>query len=290
VIVSGSGSIWSNSTSLALGFWNKFTRTFSLGNKLVVTNGGAVHTGSGQMVINAGTLILDGGTVTTRFLFLKTSESFVKFNSGFLSSGQTGTNNLPFIVGDAVNVATFHLAGGVHSFGGLRIRSNSFLTGCGTINGTVVVDAGGTVIADCGGSLTFNGSVTNNGTMRAINSSVLEAYGPVINNGLIDITGGTTNFHSTFVNNGSIVSGASVLFQVTSIVRQGNDLRITWRTSAGKTNELQATAGGAGGNYSTNNFAAIFSVTNTVGTTTNYLDIGGATNVPAFYYRVRLVP
>ena len=35
---------------------------------------------------------------------------------------------------------------------------------------------------------------------------------------------------------------------------------------------------------------AISSVTNTVGTTTNYLDLGAATNVPAFYYRVRLVP
>ena len=42
--------------------------------------------------------------------------------------------------------------------------------------------------------------------------------------------------------------------------------------------------------FATNNFAAIFTVTNTVGTTTNYLDIGAATNVPAFYYRVRLVP
>jgi len=31
-------------------------------------------------------------------------------------------------------------------------------------------------------------------------------------------------------------------------------------------------------------------VTNTVGTVTNYLDIGAATNVPAFYYRVRLSP
>ena len=37
-------------------------------------------------------------------------------------------------------------------------------------------------------------------------------------------------------------------------------------------------------------FTAIFIVTNTVGTTTNYLDLDAATNVPAFYYRVRLVP
>jgi len=30
-------------------------------------------------------------------------------------------------------------------------------------------------------------------------------------------------------------------------------------------------------------------VTNTVGTTTNYLDLGAVTNLPAFYYRIRLV-
>jgi hypothetical protein len=51
---------------------------------------------------------------------------------------------------------------------------------------------------------------------------------------------------------------------------------------------LQRTAG-ASGSFS-NNFATIFTVANTVGTTTNYLDLGAATNVPAFFYRVRLVP
>ena len=56
---------------------------------------------------------------------------------------------------------------------------------------------------------------------------------------------------------------------------------------SGKTNALQATNGGG---YGTNGFADIFTVTNTLGTVTNYLDVGGATNVPARYYRVRLVP
>ena len=60
-------------------------------------------------------------------------------------------------------------------------------------------------------------------------------------------------------------------------------------TGPGKTNALQRTAG-ASGSFATNAFAAIFTATNTVGTTTNYLDVGAATNVPAFYYRVRLVP
>jgi hypothetical protein len=43
------------------------------------------------------------------------------------------------------------------------------------------------------------------------------------------------------------------------------------------------------GNFS-NNFTTIFTVTNTVGTTTNYLDVGAGTNNPACYYRIRLVP
>ncbi|HUK83993.1 MAG TPA: thrombospondin type 3 repeat-containing protein [Verrucomicrobiae bacterium] len=79
-------------------------------------------------------------------------------------------------------------------------------------------------------------------------------------------------------------------FRITSVVRTNNNIRVTWMTGIGKTNALQRTAGGAGGSYSTNSFAAIFTVTNTVGTVTNYVDIGAATNSPARYYRVRLVP
>jgi hypothetical protein len=60
-----------------------------------------------------------------------------------------------------------------------------------------------------------------------------------------------------------------------------NTLRIT--------NALDRSAGDPSGNFTTNN-VAIFTVTNTVGTVTNYLDVGAATNVPAFFYRVRLVP
>jgi hypothetical protein len=78
-------------------------------------------------------------------------------------------------------------------------------------------------------------------------------------------------------------------FRITAVAREANNIRVTWATYANKTNALERTAGAAG-SFATNNFAAIFTVTNTVGTTTNYLDTGAATNVPAFYYRVRLVP
>ena len=78
--------------------------------------------------------------------------------------------------------------------------------------------------------------------------------------------------------------------QITAITRETNNIRITWTTYAGKTNALQRTAGAPDGSYQTNAFTDIFTATNTVGTTTNYLDVGGATNKPARYYRVRLVP
>ena len=89
---------------------------------------------------------------------------------------------------------------------------------------------------------------------------------------------------------GTDATNSASVFHITSIIRTNNDVRITWMMGSGKTNALQAVAGTGNGSYATNSFAAIFTVTNTVGTTTNYLDVGGATNSPARYYRVRLVP
>ena len=79
-------------------------------------------------------------------------------------------------------------------------------------------------------------------------------------------------------------------FRVISITATGNSLRVTWTMGSNRTNALQATAGDGNGGYNTNGFADIFTATNTVGPVTNYLDSGGATNFPARYYRVRLVP
>jgi len=242
--------------------------------------------------IDGGTLSIDVGTVTADQLVFSDDNgaSTLSFMSGLLTSGGTFvTNGNEFVVGDGTDAATFHLAGGFHSFAdGLMVSNNAFVTGCGTIDGSVIVDPGGTVAANCGGSLTFTGIVINNGTLRASNGSVLEFYGPVVNNGLIDLSGGMAIFHSVFINNGSIIEPAPA-FQITGIVQQATNILITWQTTPGETNELQVTPGGPGGTYSTNNFTPIFTVTNTIGTVTNYLDIGGATN-SSRYYRVRLVP
>lgn len=80
------------------------------------------------------------------------------------------------------------------------------------------------------------------------------------------------------------------LFRILSAMPQSNDMLITWTYGPGKTNALQETAGTSDGSYETNDFTDVVIITNTVGTITNYLDLGAATNQPALYYRVRLVP
>ncbi|HTS18944.1 MAG TPA: hypothetical protein VMP11_15330 [Verrucomicrobiae bacterium] len=85
---------------------------------------------------------------------------------------------------------------------------------------------------------------------------------------------------------GTDPTNGAASFRITNIVDDGEDILITWTMGAGRTNALQA----ATGDYDTNNYADIFIVTNTVGSVTNYLDAGAATNSSSRFYRVRLVP
>ena len=80
------------------------------------------------------------------------------------------------------------------------------------------------------------------------------------------------------------------MFQIVSVAVQGQDSLITWQTVGGVANVLQATAGNS--TSYPNNFVDISPIIVGRGgdlTTTNYLDIGGATNSPPRCYRVRLV-
>jgi hypothetical protein len=67
-------------------------------------------------------------------------------------------------------------------------------------------------------------------------------------------------------------------------------MRITWTAAGGSTNVLQAASTLSGSNA--NDFADFSSPIVIVGcgeVTTNYVDVGAATNAPARYYRIRLV-
>jgi hypothetical protein len=82
----------------------------------------------------------------------------------------------------------------------------------------------------------------------------------------------------------------STPFRFTAITRQSNDLLIRWTTQGGTSNRLQVASDIASGS-SSNTFANLSPVVVARGnylTSTNYLDVGGATNTSAKYYRVRL--
>jgi hypothetical protein len=89
---------------------------------------------------------------------------------------------------------------------------------------------------------------------------------------------------------GTDPTNSTSAFRITSVVQTNNDVVVTWTSGPGKTNALQKTAGAGDGSYQTNGFTDIFTVTNAIGPTTNYVDIGAATNYPTRYYRIRLVP
>jgi hypothetical protein len=82
-------------------------------------------------------------------------------------------------------------------------------------------------------------------------------------------------------------------FRIISLLRQTGNLTITWWTAGGRTNRVQAASGTANGSYTTNNFQDIsepITVSGSGDALTNYVDVGGSTNAPARYYRIRLVP
>jgi hypothetical protein len=257
------------------------------GGGLCATNG----MGTGGLGVNGSMLTLNGGTLTADQLSV-TSDSteypapFV-FTSGLLASGGTVVSNGEnFVVGDGTDAATFQLASGgsgIHSFAnGLTISSNAFLTGCGTIEGSAVVNPGGTVLANCGGSLTFTGIVTNNGTMQALNGSVLEAYSNLVNNGIIDIRSGTTNFHSGFINNGIVITTNNFPV-ITGIQVVGPDIEIGVKTGNGSTYVFEETT-----NLTSASWMPVIEFTGPGGVVT-FIDPGAAT-LPQRFYRVGLIP
>lgn len=248
VLVTGSGSLWRNGYIFVTGGGS--TVVISNGACVVASSAHAVGAGPGGFTVSGGSFYvtnsggtgvfdfqyaqskLDSGTITADTCSLFDSSSSFVFNAGVLNCKTTTVQNArQFIVGNGTNSATFRMLGGVHSFyGGLRLRTNSFLTGCGTINGAVLVDAGGTVLADACGTLTLTGGLTNNGVMIADNGSALESSSTLVNNGKILLfNGGTANFTGTFINNGMVVDGGMVLLNPQ---RLSNKLVLNW-TNAG---------------------------------------------------------
>jgi hypothetical protein len=102
-----------------------------------------------------------------------------------------------------------------------------------------------------------------------------------------------TSGPASFTNNAGagflVVSAPPV---ITAITQQSGDILLAWTTTAGRSNFVQVTSGDASGGFS-NNFADLSGPIIVPGSgpvATNFLDIGGATNAPSRFYRIRFVP
>jgi T5SS/PEP-CTERM-associated repeat protein len=276
ILVTGPGSVWNTRTTFKLGTIG------SGGNSLVVSNGGLLTASTLSAGYNSpnNTLTVAGGSVVAGSLqisaFSMAANSLVRVDGGSLFvTNAAGTAVLE--VGKAAT-GSFILNGGNVTADRLLIDGSGSLNGCGTVTGSVLVT--GQVTADCGGTLTFTGILTNNGTMRALNGSVLESYGPVVNNGTIDITFDTTNFHSTFINNG-VVTTNNFPLMITSFRVVGPDARISFTTAVGKSYAVETNSGPVAGSWGTwtNNITG-------TGATVTLTNFGGA-SLPKRFYRIR---
>ena len=246
--------------------------------------------GTGQMTVSNGTLMADSmnvgvpsGSFGTLTVAGGTGNVYTAMVLGDFPCASTGIVN---VFGGALNV-TNGLTNAV-----LEVRSGTF-----TFNGgSLKIDT--LVVTNACGRFIKNGDPVNITTL--ILSQNMDADGDGIPNGFdpypldpananADSDGdGLTDLQEYLA--GTNPTNSASAFRITSIIRTNSDLRIAWMTGIGKTNALQRTAG-VSGSFATNNFTDIFTVTNTVGSVTNFLDVGAASaGSTARFYRVRLIP
>ncbi len=299
------GRITGNSVvKLGTGAWtlsgsNTYAGSTTVSNGALVVNGAL--TASPVTVAPAGTLA-GNGTISN-----------VATINGTLAPGNGGVGTLNFDNNLVVNSgATLNYELGASN-------DLTAVTGNLTLGGTLnVANAGGFgagsyTLFTYGGTLTYNGltvgaapggfqyTVSTNipGQIKLVVSSALTAFQQWQLDhfgctncpqaaGDFDFDGDGMSNTNEFLAGTNPTNSLSAL-RIVSVAAQGNDVLIAWQTAGGKTNRVQASGGGE---FNTN-FADISPAILVVGSgdvTTNWTDNGGATNVPARYYRVRWVP
>jgi hypothetical protein len=305
------------SGELDLGSGEQSSGSVSLnGGRLVVTNG-ETHIGLGSpsnasMEISDGYFLARdvqvGGFQSGGALFINGGVSILSSNLQIglefseatvsITSGQLFVTNAALVVDDDAqcNISGGQLAAKIIELG---IFDDATLT----VDGGSVTVSEGITLGDCANDSAIGHASVDGGQLIVTNAAGTGFID--VRSGQLIVGGGVvqvdklvmTNSCSSLIHTGgTIVVGSVVLdpnaFGVTSVVPEGNNMRVTWLMGPGQTNALQALSRIVRGHHFTNDFVDIFVVTNNTipGVVTNYLDIGAATNVPPRMYRARLAP
>jgi fibronectin-binding autotransporter adhesin len=278
------------------------------GGQLTVTNA------PGQIAVGGsgvGHMIASGGTVVVEGLSVGAATNSLGELTMMAGSSVTVLSNLT--VGDC----TLDGFGLVEMDGGALYVTNSAHNAVLEIrNGLFQFDSGTLVVDTLVGTNLCGGIFDHVGGTLSVGTLVLDPNGDIDGDGLPN---GWEQAHgldplSSVGNNGAdgdpdgdgysnlqeYLAGSDpndrfstppnpVPFRMTAITQQGANILLTWMTPSGTTNQVQV----AGGSYATNSFLNLgppMFIGGSGVVTTNYTEIDGATNRPARYYRVWLVP
>lgn len=189
-VVAGPGSVWSNTSSVYVGYSGFRNQLFvtngstltatnlfigfnaSSSNNLVTVTAGNVFVtnaaGTGTLDVRRGTNVLNSGNITANRLLVTNPAGFFEFNRGTLSVGNSSVNNgQPFIACQGGITSAVKLLGhGLHTFNDGLIISNAYLQGSGTITGLVTISSGGSIdlrTANATDKLSFSNTPSLNG-------------------------------------------------------------------------------------------------------------------------------
>jgi hypothetical protein len=291
------GAVWLTGGQLNSG---NFTIIGDGGGGQMTVSNGTWSTGSAY-VESQGTLTIAGGTSSMQTNLVIASGEGAGTGTVWLTGGQLNVSS-PTVIGDG-GVGQMTVSNGTWSAGSVVVPGSDY----GPSQGTLIIAGGASSVypnmtignSNCSGTGTV---VVAGGSLyvtNATHNAVLD-----VESGKLLLIGGTLAVDQMISTNpcgafqqigGTLVVGGvtNPFFRVTGIAREGSNVRVTWQTLGGETNVLQATNGSPGGGYNTNfvDLPPQIVVPGVGITTTNFLDVGGATNRPARYYRVRdLVP
>ena len=223
-----------------------------------------------------GTLTIDGGEVVANATV--TYGGLLIGSTACRSTGVVTIASGSLLVTNDTHDCELEVRGGTLTIAGGYVRCDRIIITNACAN---FVRTGGTFIYS-GGLILSAADTDGDGIINSYEiANGLDPFDPI--NATKDTDGdGLTDLQEYLA--GTAPTNSASAFCITGVAAEGGDLRVTWSTAAGKTNALQAASEVAG------NYDAIFTVTNTTGSVTNYLDAGAATNWPVRFYRVRLVP
>ncbi|HUI06573.1 MAG TPA: hypothetical protein VL486_06170 [Verrucomicrobiae bacterium] len=298
MLVADAGSVWSNSGSLVIGLAGS-------GNGLVISNGAQVIDDFGCVGSNLnsrgnGVRVADGGA----------------WRNDVLRVGDQGSSNSLAVAGGlilATNLTIGFASGACDNV--VQLDSGSIIVTNGTHDAVFEVRNGKLILN--GGLLQVDRFVMTNlcaqfvrtGGMLVYGSAVLDPTRDDDNDGMpsgweqaygldpLDAADATADADGDGMSNlqeyqaGTDPSNSRSVFRIIEIAPDDDDMLLTWTAVGGKRYVLQ-TATGFTGSLS-NDFVDLnpaIVATGTGDTTVTVLHLGGATNSPTGFYRVRLVP